>query len=682
MEQPTTIGRYEIVNEIGRGGMATVYRAFDPLVKRDVAIKLLPREFMHNTDFRARFEQEARIIATLEHPAIVPIYDFGEDGDQPYIVMRLLTGGTLSDRIAHGPMPLVEVSRIISAIAPGLDQAHSQGIIHRDIKPANVLFDGFNNPHLSDFGLVKMVNPGGGSAPDSGMFGTPEYMAPEMASRGQITYLIDIYALGVAIWEMLTGKPPFSADTPVGLLMAHATQALPDLHEMLPDLPDVVQDVLAVAMAKAPADRYQTAQELANDLEAISVTGKTQKLSTLRRDRTPQLDEAGIRRTQRGQSTRRILIGAGVVVVAALAVAGLALGGVIRANPGAPTQAVVAAAPTDTPASTQPPSQPASAAPSTVPPTKAQPTTQPTVNPHVITLATIRNVQPIKRLSGHTDIVNAVAWSANDLLASSSADKTVILWDINSGQPLATLTGHTSWVQGLAFSPDGKQLVSASSDHTAIVWDVASRQPVHTIQMPLGLNDVAWSPDGQRLAFSPYYVNPILYSVQTGQVIRELKGHDYQINAVAFSPDGQYLASGSSDASIRIWDAVTGDPIRVLTGHARTVLSVSWAPYTRELASGSEDRRVIIWDAETGEMELKLIGHTAQVTSTAWSPDGNIVASASADGTVRLWNADTGDQLRLLDPGSGPILKLAWSPDGQWIATAQSNGSVVLWGVP
>ena len=154
---PTHIGRYEIRGELGRGGMATVYHGYDPRFKRDVAIKTLPREFLHDPGFRARFEREAQTIASLEHPAIVPVYDFGEENDQPFIVMRLMTGGSLVDRLRRGPLPLSEAARILSILAPALDEAHTHGVIHRDLKPGNILFDGRDQPYLSDFGIAKLT---------------------------------------------------------------------------------------------------------------------------------------------------------------------------------------------------------------------------------------------------------------------------------------------------------------------------------------------------------------------------------------------------------------------------------------------------------------------------------------------------------------------------------------------
>ncbi|MDW8327943.1 MAG: serine/threonine-protein kinase, partial [Anaerolineales bacterium] len=180
---PERIGRYKIKGELGRGGMATVFHGFDTRFKLEVAIKVLPREFLHDPAFHARFEREAQTIAALEHPAIVPVYDFGEEDGQPYIVMRLMTGGTLNDRLRRGPLTLAEAARIVNALAPALDEAHARGIIHRDLKPGNILFDRRGDPYISDFGIAKLSD-SSAAFTGSGVLGTPAYMSPEQA-RGE-----------------------------------------------------------------------------------------------------------------------------------------------------------------------------------------------------------------------------------------------------------------------------------------------------------------------------------------------------------------------------------------------------------------------------------------------------------------------------------------------------------------
>ena len=262
------IGRYEVIKEIGRGGMSTVFVAHDPAMNRQVAIKVLPQELMHDPNFRARFEREARTVAGLEHPSIVPIYDFGEVDGQPYFVMRLMSGGALSDRLEAGSIPLAEVVSILKRVAQGLDYAHKEGVIHRDLKPANILFDQNGEPYLSDFGIAKLAE-SGATLTGNAIIGTPAYMSPEQG-RGEtdVDGRSDIYSLGVVMFHMMTGNVPYEADTPMGQVVKHMTAPLPFLADIDPDLPPQLQSVINRAMAKRKLTRYATAGEMVADLEA------------------------------------------------------------------------------------------------------------------------------------------------------------------------------------------------------------------------------------------------------------------------------------------------------------------------------------------------------------------------------------------------------------------------------
>jgi serine/threonine protein kinase len=263
------LGKYRIVSRIGKGGMATVYRATQPGVERDVAIKVLPPQFLHDENFLRRFEREAQAIARLQHPRILPIYDYGEHNGLPYIVMAYMPGGTLADQIRYssGGLSPDETVRLVEQIAEALDFAHSKGIIHRDFKPSNVLLDEADNVYLADFGIAKVM---GATAQLTGsaILGTPAYMAPEMADPGGVSHLIDIYALGVTVYQMLAGDLPYKATTPMGILLAHTSEPIPNIHDERPNLPEGVQRVIERAMAKDPAYRYQSAMALADDLRA------------------------------------------------------------------------------------------------------------------------------------------------------------------------------------------------------------------------------------------------------------------------------------------------------------------------------------------------------------------------------------------------------------------------------
>lgn len=274
---PEKIDRYVVESEIGRGGMATVYKAYDPRFERSVALKVLPREFLHEPEFRARFHREAKVIAALEHYAIVPVYDFGEDDNQPFLVMRLMTGGSLSDRLEKGSIPLEETSKIFDRLCSALSRAHSQGLVHRDLKPSNVLFDQDNQAYLADFGIVRVASSSSALTASGSVVGTPTYMSPEQVyGDKEIDARSDIYALGVILFQMLTGHAPYDADTPAKVMMKHILDPVPQLHQTRPDLPQDFDDVISRAMAKERDARYSSAKDLSVAL-ATAVTQRMQQ---------------------------------------------------------------------------------------------------------------------------------------------------------------------------------------------------------------------------------------------------------------------------------------------------------------------------------------------------------------------------------------------------------------------
>ena len=264
------IGRYQIIEEIGRGGMATVYLAQDPHFDRQVAVKVLSRHMFQDPTFRARFDREARAIASLEHPAIVPVYDYGRlEDDLPFIVMRYMPGGSLDDRMAMGSIEIEDVVKTVLRLASALDFAHQRGIVHRDLKPGNILFDQWGLAYLSDFGVVKMTQ-SNISYTGSAVIGTPAYMSPEQAhGRRPVDGRSDVYGLGIILFELLTGRAPYQADTPMALILAHLTEPVPDICAANSSLPPGCAHTIQKALAKEPADRYLTAGDLAADVRHL-----------------------------------------------------------------------------------------------------------------------------------------------------------------------------------------------------------------------------------------------------------------------------------------------------------------------------------------------------------------------------------------------------------------------------
>lgn len=270
------IGRYEVIQELGQGGMAIVYLARDPFIKRQVAVKVLPRQFTFDSQFRARFQREAEVIATLEHVSIVPVYDFGEHEDQPFIVMRYMPGGTLTDLLNKAPLPIPQIVDLFQRIGAAVDYAHSLGVIHRDIKPGNILFDTQGNAFLSDFGIAKIAEATTAFTGTGGMVGTPAYMSPEQAlGEKNLDGRCDIYSLGVVLFQALSGELPYKADTPMGVAIAHINEPVPSLLERQPNLPYQFESIIRKALDKDPAKRFQTANDLSQAIAGMESAQKT-----------------------------------------------------------------------------------------------------------------------------------------------------------------------------------------------------------------------------------------------------------------------------------------------------------------------------------------------------------------------------------------------------------------------
>ncbi|MBN2083631.1 MAG: protein kinase [Anaerolineales bacterium] len=264
---PKNIGKYRILDKVGAGGMAVVYLGQEEVFERQVAVKVLPSHLGQDPDNRERFRREAKAIASLEHAAVVPVYDYGQDGEQLFLVMRYMQGGSLKDRLTHGRIPLPAAATIIRRVASALDKAHSMGMIHRDIKPGNILFDLEDNPYITDFGLVKMVE-SSVQLTHSEFFGTPAYTSPEQCQGDkEIDGRADVYSLTAMFFHMVTGNPPYESNNAMALLMKHVADPIPQLAATAPDLPAALQKVIERGMAKLPADRYATTGEMAKDVD-------------------------------------------------------------------------------------------------------------------------------------------------------------------------------------------------------------------------------------------------------------------------------------------------------------------------------------------------------------------------------------------------------------------------------
>ncbi len=261
-----TLGKYEIVGLLGRGGMASVYKGYQADVDRHVAIKVLPPHPGQDAEFMTRFRLEARTVARLQHPNILPLYDYGMEGDILYLVMPFIEGGSLSDRIKRGRLPMEEIERIVQQVASALDYAHAKGIVHRDVKPDNILLMNIDTVMLADFGIVKMIGGGTQLTTTGGLVGTPAYIAPEQLQGLPITPQVDVYSLGIVTYQMLAGELPYTADTPIQVMLKHMSEPVPDISKVIEGIAPEVGLVMQRVLAKEQEARYATAGEFAADL--------------------------------------------------------------------------------------------------------------------------------------------------------------------------------------------------------------------------------------------------------------------------------------------------------------------------------------------------------------------------------------------------------------------------------
>ena len=360
-------GRYRVERRLGHGGAASVWEAEDLELHRRVAVKVLGGD----AD-RERFEREARSVASLAHPNVARVFDFGESDDGPYMVLELLPGGTLEDRMRDAqPLPDDETARIAAGIAAGLAHAHERGIVHRDLKPANVLFDAEDRPRVADFGIAR--HSGGGTITEEGtILGTAATLAPEQARGERATPASDVYAFGVILFLMLTGRLPFEADDALALAALHVTEAAPSIAVLRPDAPPRLESLAAAALAKDPAERPQDGGAL---LAELSWAGAE----------PPEEATAAIPAVGRRRRLSRVGVG---VAVLALAVAGTLVAFALADDPSAP------AAGTSDPATTASPSEPTEPAPTQQAPATTTETTAPTTSTAQDTIPATTTTEP------------------------------------------------------------------------------------------------------------------------------------------------------------------------------------------------------------------------------------------------------------------------------------------------
>ncbi|MCD0451636.1 serine/threonine protein kinase [Actinocorallia sp. API 0066] len=618
--------------------MGVVHLAWDLELERAVAVKVLPSGLVGGDAHReARFRREARAAAGLSHPNIVTVHDAGVDmgGAEavPYLVMELVEGDTLAELLVTAPPDPGEAARIVLAVLDALAHSHARGVVHRDVKPGNVMVrrdGGRLHVKVMDFGVARLLSEAATAlTADGTRIGTPVYMSPEQVTGEPVGPASDLYSTGCVLYQLLTGRPPFVADTTAALLYHHLHSAPAAPTERNPALPSAWDAVLATALAKDPAQRYPDAAAMRRAVEAAAgPAGRAPGEEPTRVD-PPAPTVPGARRVN-----RRRALGLGAVAAASAAVPAAFLLDRERRAPGGAPRAVE---------------------------------------------------PPVLLRTG--EFVMSVAFSPDGAtLATGGVGEAVRLWRVADLAPVGRpLTGHGREITSVAFSPDGAVLVSAARDGTARLWRAVDGA---RLGRPLGghtgpVNAVAFSPDGRTLATGGDDASVRLWRAADRAPLGEpLTGHTSAVFTVAFSHDGTLLASGGTDRTARVWHvaerAEKGIP---LVGHTSSVNAVAFAHADAYLTTGG-DELIRRWNlTDHNPLGAPLTGHTGHVTSVVFSRDGRTLATAGSDTTVRLWRATAPTRLDPLPSRQAetPVSALALTHDGALLAAACEDETIRLW---
>jgi WD40 repeat protein len=689
----SSVPGYEILAELGRGGMGVVYKARHVELNRLVALKMILAGVHVGPKDLARFRSEAAAVASLQHPNIVQVYEVGEYDGRPYFSLEYVEGGSLAQVLKGQPLEPRWSAQLIEKLARTMHHAHQRGIVHRDLKPANILLQAADGrspmdkrdatiPKITDFGLAKQLQ-SPGMTQSGTVLGTPSYMAPEQAlgRNREVGPAADIYALGALLYEMLCGKPPFRAETSLDTMLQVASADPVPLGRLQPALPRDLQTICEKCLHKEPWKRYDTAEALADDLRRF-MTGEP-------------IHARPIGRMERiwKWARRRPSLAALIILAAFTAV--LAFAGVVwkwRAE--AEQVALLEAAKRDT--------------------ESALARAEANLYCNRIVLVErewLANNLPRARhllddcpaglrqwewhylnrlchgellsLHGHDGAVFNLAFSPDGRqLASAAADQTIRVWDATSGRGLFTHKDPTAKDRSgiVSYGPNGQQLFYATTHQPVRVWDPLQDKELRTARWPMdNATVVGLSPDERYLVAGCRDGTVRLWDLLKQRLIFQVPGHNRPVQSVAFSSDGKLLATAGKGGSIRIWHTNNGKELQSLAGHPSQVNSLAFSSDGLRLASAGGDTNVKLWETRTGKLLFTLQGHVNVVSCVAFSPSGKFLASGGRDRTIKVWDTEKGEEAFTLRGHAGAILFVTFSPSGNLIASAGEDQLVKVW---
>jgi WD40 repeat protein/predicted Ser/Thr protein kinase len=725
------LGDYELLSQLGKGGMGVVYRARQRSTNRIVALKVIRSDQLElltseeRQEWFERFRREGQMAACLEHDHLVTIYEVGKIAGDHFYSMRFVEGQSLAEILRGGPIPNHRSALYLEQIAHALHALHLRGIVHRDLKPRNILVDTSGRPFLTDFGLAKCSAYTRDLTHVGACVGTPEYMAPEQAyNPAAVQAASDIYSLGATLYEMLTARPPFRAADPVETLRQVRDEEPSSPRRLNPAIHRDLELICLRCLQKEPQKRYADALQVAEELRRYRTgeplrhtrpVGQMERILRWCRRKPSQAAAAGFAalvlmavtaltislafvaqlRVEKEQKERLSAFEQGRTLCAKE-------GDVARGLPWLAHSLELAphAGPyLDNLIRTNLTNWSRSLSPLTVVLPHDKQVRAVAFSPDGKTIITVTWVklqlweaatgrpigQPLD-VSKPTVLAAALSPDGKTILAGRS-DNTARLWDIATLRPIGPIFRHGGMVLAVAFSPDGRSVITGSLDGTARLWDVASGQAIRPpLEHKNRVEAVAFSPNGKTvLTGSGEYGKwgeARVWDVKTGTLLG-LVQHEKPVKAVAFSPDGKAAFTASDGGTARLWDAVDGQLAREAYRLQEDVTAVAFSPDGKMFLTGTNDKTAQLWDVSSKVPVGPRLHHQDRITSVAISPDGKflITASGSEDSTVRLWrSAPTESHLLSLDH-QAEIHAAIFSPDGKLVATGCGDGTVQIWDV-